>query len=329
MIGRREFIAGLGGAAAWPLAARAQQAIVPVIGFLFAGSREANIYDQAFRKGLSEMGLVEPRNITIDYRYAGDQYDRLPRLAAELANRQVNVIFAGGGSLAAAAAKSATKTIPIVFHNGADPVETGLVESFNRPELNLTGISFMNAALTAKRIGLLHDLVPSASRFAFLINPSANKNVVSSQTANAKAAIAAIGRQLEIFNASTNDEIDSGFASMLQWRAEALVIGGEALFAGRGARQLATLAVRHALPAIHFEREYIGAGGLMSYGSSLADTYRLSGNYVGRVLKGEKPADLPVMQPTRFELVIILTTARAIGVEVPPTLLAIADEVIQ
>jgi len=227
------------------------------------------------------------------------------------------------------AAKAATTTIPIIFAIGNDPVEAGVVASFNRPGGNLTGISMMLTELTGKRLGLLHELVPSASRFALLVD--SNSRDVADQTARAKAAVTTLGRQIEVFTAGTNDEIDSAFARMVQSRAEALLIGASPLFAstGQGGRQLATLAVRHALPAIHFQREFIEIGGLMSYGPSIPDTVRQAGIYVGRVLKGEKATDLPVMQPTRFQLVINLTTAKAIGLEVPPTLLALADEVIQ
>ena len=323
---RRDFIAALGGAAAaWPLAAWAQQAGVLTIGLLYSGTREAAKYLPGFRKGLSEMGFADGRNLVIEFRFADDHYDRMPELAVDLVRRRVAAIFATGGDLAVSTAKEATATIPIVFLTGGDPVEAGLVASFNRPGGNVTGISFINAALTGKRVGLLHQLVPEASRFALLINP----NEAYRQIADAQSAVAAIGREIEIFAASTNDEIDVAFAKMVQWRAEALVTGATPLFAGRGARQLASLTVRHALPAIHYSRDYIDAGGLISYGSSFNDTGRLSGIYVGRILKGEKPADLPVMQPTRFELVLNLTTAKTIGLDVPPTLLALADEVIE
>jgi putative ABC transport system substrate-binding protein len=246
-----------------------------------------------------------------------------------LVRRRVAVIYAGGATGAALAAKAATTTIPIIFAVGNDPVEAGLVASFNRPGGNLTGISMMLTELTGKRLGLLHELVPSASRFALLVDSNIRDS--ADQTAGAKAAVATLGRQIEVFTASTNDEIDSAFARIVQWRAEALLIGASPLFAstGQGGRQLATLAVRHTLPAIHFQREFIEIGGLMSYGPSIPDTVRQAGIYVGRVLKGEKATDLPVMQPTRFQLLINLTTAKAIGLEVPPMLLALADEVIQ
>jgi putative ABC transport system substrate-binding protein len=327
---RRDFITLLGGGAAvaWPLAARAQQAAMPVIGHLAASSQGASANnDSAFRKGLSEMGFAEGRNVTIEARYANNLNDRLPALAAELVGKRVRAIYAAGGNLVASVAKGATSTIPIVFSTGGDPVEAGLVESFNRPGGNVTGVSFVNTALTGKRLGLLHQLVPSASRLAMLVNPL-NPSAVAPQVADAHAAAAATGLQIEVFSASTSNEIDPAFARMADWRAQALLIGTGPLFGARIA-QLATLASRYALPAIGQQREYTGVGGLMSYGSSVADASRLAGIYVGRILKGERPGDLPVMQPTKFELVINLTTARAIGLDVPPTLLAIADEVIE
>jgi putative tryptophan/tyrosine transport system substrate-binding protein len=322
---RREFIAALGGAAAWPLGARAQQGRAATVGLLFSGSREALVI-APFRKGLSEMGFVEGRNLTIDYRFADDDYDRAPALAAELVRRQVAVIYVLGGDPPISAAKAATNSIPIVFLAGLDPVEAGYVASFNRPGGNVTGIAFLNVALNGKRLQFLHQLVPAALRFALLLNPN---DALRRQVSDAQQAAAAIGRQIEIFTATNNDEIDAAFAQMLAWRAEALLIGTSPLFAGRGARQLAGLTLRHALPAINNHREYVDVGGLMSYGSSFNDTQRLAGIYVGRILRGEKPADLPVMQPTRFELVLNLTTAKIIGLDVPPALLALADEVIQ
>src|SRR5262245_36442447 len=324
---RRAFITGLGGSAvAWPLGARAQQPPVPTIGYLHASSPDTNV-EAAFRKGLSEMGFAEGRNVTIVSRYAENQYDRLPALAAELVRQRVVVIFAGGGAAAVPAAKAATTTIPIVFATGANPVETGMVTSFNRPGGNVTGISSMTTELTAKRLGLLHELLPAAARFGVLVNPSVPRTAAS-VTARAQAAASTIGRQIEVFAAETSGEIDAAFASMVQKRVDALLIGTNVLFTNRRV-QLATLAARHALPVIYFEREFVEAGGLMSYGSSLVDRNRQGGIYVGRVLKGEKPADLPVLQPTKFELVINLQTARLLGIEVPPTLLAAADQVIE
>jgi putative ABC transport system substrate-binding protein len=323
---RREFITLLGGAAAWPVAARAQQTPVPTIGYLNTGSPNANA-EPAFRKGLSEMGFVEGRNVAIEYRYAENQFDRLPALAAELVRRRVAVIYAGGGAVTVPAAKAATTTIPIVFSTGADPVQTGMVASFNRPGGNVTGISSMTTELTAKRLGLLHELLPAAARFAVLVNPNVPRTAAS-VTANAQAVASTIGRQIEVFTASTNGEIDAAFASMVQKRAEALLIGTNAFFISRRV-QFATLAARHAVPTIYYEREFAEAGGLMSYGSSNADLTRQGGIYVGRVLKGEKPADLPIMQPTKFEFIINLQTARTLGIEVSPILLARADEVIE
>jgi putative tryptophan/tyrosine transport system substrate-binding protein len=322
---RREFIAGLGSAAAWPLAARAQQPRIPTIGYLYPDSPNAN-YESAFRKGLSEIGFAEGRDVAIEYSYAKNQFDRLPELAAELVRRRVAVIFAGGGALTVPAAKAATTTIPIVFQTGANPVETGLVVSFNRPGGNVTGTSTMTTELTAKRLGLLHELLPAAARFAVLVNPNVPRTAAS-VTADARAAASTIGRQIEVFTASNNGEIDAAFASIVQKRADALLIGTNAFFTTRRV-QLATLAARHALPVIYYVREFVEAGGLMSYGANTADSMRLAGIYVGRILKGEKPADLPIMQPTKFEFVINLQTARLLGVEVPPTLLATADEVI-
>ena len=325
MIGRRDFITLLGGAAAaWPLVARAQQPPVPTIGCLYAGPPTANI-EAPFRKGLSEMGFVDGRNVAIEFRYAGDQNERLPLLAAELVRRQVAVIFANGGALAVPAAQAATTTIPIVFVTGADPVRTGMVTSFNRPGGNVTGISSMTTELSAKRVGLLHALLPAATRFAVLVNPSV-PGTAASVTAYAQET--ALVRQIEVFAARTSDEIDAAFENMAQKRVEALLIGTNAFFNGRRV-QLATLAVRHALPAIHFTREFAEVGGLMSYGASITDMNRQGGIYVGRILKGEKPADLPVLRPTKFELVINLSTARALGLTVPPSLLSIADEVIE
>ena len=327
MMRRREFITLLGGAAvAWPLAARAQQPAMPVIGFLFAGLPAPSILS-AFSNGLSEMGFVVGRNAAIDHRWTEDQNDRLPAFAAELVGRKVAIIYAAGGTIAVAAAKAATTTIPIVFLVGDDPVQAGLIASLNRPGGNVTGIAFVNAQLTAKRIGLLHELLPAAERFAILVNPD-NQGAVAAVVADAQAAVAPLSRQIEVFTAKTNREIDAAFASMVQKRIDALLIGPGSLFFARRA-QLATLATRHALPAIHFSRAFVEATGLMSYGSSIADATRQSGIYVARILKGEKPADLPVQQSDKFEFVINMQTAKALGLEVPPTLLARADEVIE
>ena len=326
MIGRREFITLLGAAAAWPIGARAQQPAVPTIGYLQAGPPNASV-ETAFRKGLSEMGFVDGRNVAIEHRYAGDQNDRVPALVAELVRRQVAVIFANGGAVAVAAAKALTTTIPIVFITGADPVQTGMVGSFNRPGGNVTGVSSMTTELTAKRLGLLHALLPAAARFAVLVNPSV-PGTAASVTANALATASTIGGQIEVFAASTSGEIDAAFESMVRKRADALLIGTNAFFNSRPV-QLATLSVRHALPASHSTREFVEAGGLMSYGASQGDMNRQGGIYVGRILNGEKPGDLPVLRTTRFEFVINLQTAKILGIDVPPTLLAIADEAIE
>jgi putative tryptophan/tyrosine transport system substrate-binding protein len=325
---RREFITLLGGAAAvWPLAARAQQPAMPVVGFLYPGAPEANAnLVAAFRKGLSETGYVEGQNVAIEYRWADNQYDRLPAMAADLVRRQVAVIAAAASTAAAVAAKAATKTIPIVFSGGGDPVQTGLVASLNRPGGNVTGISSMNVELGAKRLGFLHELLPSATRFAVLVNP--NSPLTEPFVADVRAAAGAIGRSIEVLTASTNREIDAAFANLVQKRAEALVILPDPLFINRRV-QLATLAVRHALPAIYPFREDAEAGGLMSYGSSITDLARQAGVYTGRILKGEKPADLPISRATKFEFVINLQTAKLLGLDIRPSLLAIADEVIE
>jgi putative ABC transport system substrate-binding protein len=331
-IRRREFITLLGGAAAvsaasLPSAARAQQRAVPVVGYLANGSPEATAHlVAAFRKGLSETGYVEGQNVAIEFRWTHNDDNRLPELAADLVRRQVAVIAAAGSIAAALAAKAATATIPIVFGAGADPVQTGLVASLNRPGGNVTGVSTMNNELVGKRLGLLHELVPGAARFGALVNPN-NPNS-ESMIMDARAAAAAIGRQVEVLSVGTNREIDAAFASLIQKRIDALLVAPDPLFVNRRV-QLQSLATRHAVPAIFALRENVEAGGLMSYGSSLPDLFRQTGIYVGRVLKGEKPADLPVMRAVRFELVVNLQTAKLLGIEVPPTLLATADEVIE
>jgi len=326
MISRREFITLLGGAAAaWPLAARAQQPPVPTIGYLHVGSPDARA-EAAFRKGLSEIGFVEGRNVAIEFRYAENQFDRLPTLAAELVRQRVAVIFAGGGAATVPAAKAATTTIPIVFSTGANPVQTGMVASFNRPGGNVTGISSMTTELTAKRFELLRELLPAAAHLAVLVNPNVPRTAAS-VTADAQAA-STIGRQVEVFTASTNSEINTAFDSMVQKRADALLIGTNAFFITRRG-QFATLAARHAMPTIYFTRQFVGAGGLMSYGANNADLHRQGGVYVGRILRGENPADLPVLQASKFELLINLKTAKALGLEVSQDMLSIADEVLE
>jgi ABC-type uncharacterized transport system substrate-binding protein len=325
---RREFITLLGGAAAgWPIAARAQQSVLPVIGFLHSASPERR-RDQvaAFRRGLNELGFVEGRNVSIEYRWADDHYDRLPELAADLVHRRVAVIAATGNIRTVLAAKAATATIPIVFMSSGDPERSGLVASLNRPGGNLTGISDIGAELGAKRLELLHELVPGAARFGVLVNPKSP--FAESMVADLRAAASSIARQIEVLSATSGRDIDAAFASLTQKQVGALVVGVDSVFLSRRA-QLITLTARHALPAMFPIREDVEAGGLMSYGPSNTDQYRQTGAYAGRILKGEKPADMPVQLPTKFELVINQQTARVIGLDIPPILLARADEVIE
>jgi putative ABC transport system substrate-binding protein len=327
-IGRRKFLASLGSAAAWPLAARTQPPAMPVVGFLHPGFPEANAgLLAAFRKGLAETGYAEGRNVTIEFRWAYGDNSRLPDLAADLVRRQVAVIVTPIGTVTALAAKAATSTIPIVFSAGTDPVKAGIVPSLRRPGGNITGVNYMAAEVGTKRLGLLHELVSGATRIALLVNP-ANPVPTDSVTKDAEAAARAIGRHIDVFNASTSREIETAFAALVQNRADALVVGPEPFFIDRRV-QIVTLATRHVLPTVYFVREFVEIGGLISYGASELSRYREVGVYTGRVLKGEKPADMPVVQPTKFELVINLPTARAIGVVVPPSLLAQADEVIE
>jgi putative ABC transport system substrate-binding protein len=324
---RRDFITLLGGAAAWPLAARAQQP-VSVIGFLHVGTPEsfAGRVD-GFRKGLGASGFVEGRNVTIEYRWAYGDNARLPELAADLVRRQVAVIAApGSGSGAAQIAHAATATIPIVISTGGDPVELGLVASLSRPGSNVTGFNDMNTVLGAKRLGLLHELIPGASRFAALVNR--NRTGADTSIADVTTAAAALGRDLEVAYASNNQEIETEFAALSQKQIEALVLTTDPLFNSRRV-QIIALAAHYRLPAIYPWREAVDEGGLMFYGSSGTDEYRQVGIYVGRILKGEKPADLPVMRASKFELTVNLLTAKLLGLQFPPSLLAIADGVIE
>jgi ABC-type uncharacterized transport system substrate-binding protein len=326
---RREFITLLGGAAAaWPLAARAQQGAMPVIGFLGSASPERWVSRmRAFHQGLSETGHVEGRNVAIEYRWAEGRNDRLPALAADLVGRQVTVIVAPGSTPAALAAKAATTTIPIVFEVASDPVELGLVTSLARPGGNITGVTSLNAEVQPKRLELLHELVPTATVVGLLVNPT-NPSLAEFTTKNLHGAARSLGLELHILHASADRDFDAVFATLLQLRAGALVIGADPLFTSR-LEQLAALTVRHAVPAIYQFREFTAAGGLMSYGGSLTDTFRAVGVYSGRVLRGDKPAELPVQQTTKVELFLNLRTAKALGLEVPRTLVARADEVIE
>lgn len=325
---RREFITLCGGAVAWPVSARAQQALMPVIGFLNAASAETYAPQvEAFLDGLREAGYVDGRNVTIEYRWAQDQNDHLPSLAADLVGRQVAVI-AATSTPAALAAKSATQTIPIVFESAADPVQLGLVESLSRPGGNVTGVTQLNVEVAPKRLEILHELIPAASVMAFLVDPS--EPAVAESTANQmKAAAATLGLKLHVLDASSESDFDAVFARVSQLRASALVISaGTAIFASRSGR-LGALATQHGVPAVGANHGFVRGGGLMSYGADIIEAYRLTGGYVGRVLKGEKTADLPVQQATKIELMINLKAAKALGITVPLTLLGRAEKVIE
>ena len=325
--GRREFIALLGGAAAWPLAAQAQQAAMPVIGFVDGGSPDASARSAAaFRKGLNETGYVEGQNVTVDYHWLEGRYDSVPALMADLVRRQVAVI-ATPITATALAAKAATATIPIVFGAGEDPVQLGLVASLARPGGNATGINIFVQEVVAKRLRLLHDLLPKAARVAVLVNP-ANASSVEATLRGVQEAAPLIGLQTQILNATTIGEIDAAFVMLAQEHPDALFVAPDTFFTSRRV-QFATLTARDRIPASYAVRELVAAGGLMSYGTDVADMFRQVGVYAGRILKGAKPADLPVLQLSKFEFVINLQTARALGIEVPPAVLSIADEVIE
>lgn len=326
---RREFITLLGGTAAtWPVAVRAQQSVLPVVGFINGGSADNSArFAAAFRKGLNETGYVEGQNVTVEYHWLEGRFDRVAVLVADLVRRQVAVIATPATASAALAAKAATKTIPVVFSVPEDPVQLGLVANIAQPGGNVTGINYFSSEVVAKRLRLLHDLVPKAVRIAVIVNPANTSNTETTLREVQKAA-ATIGLQTQIYNATTISEIDAAFATLASERPDALFIGGDAFFFSRRG-QFSTLAARDRIPAAFGNRDAVAVGGLMSYGTNIADMFRQVGVYTGNVLKGTKPADLPVLQATKFELVINLQTARALGIEVPPGVISITDEVIE
>jgi putative ABC transport system substrate-binding protein len=326
---RREFIEGLGAAAAWPVTARAQRAAVPIVGFLNSESPEARperFRLAPFHRGLAEIGFVEGRSVAIEYRWAEGHYDQLPDLARELVRSGVAVIVENNSS-AILATKAATKTVPIVFMIGSDPVENGLVASLSRPGGNVTGVTLLNAAVTAKRLELLHELAPAVASVAFLVNPT-NPLPANTQTREVQVAAHALGLNVLVLNASTPSEIDTAFATLVRERVGSFLVDDSPFFRTQGDK-LAELAERHALPAIYAYRQNVAAGGLMSYAADLAEAWHQVGIYTGRILKGEKPADLPIQQATKLELVINVRAAKALGLTIPETLLATADDVIQ
>jgi len=326
---RREFIALLGGGVSlWPLAALAQQPAMPVVGFLGITSAASQPYLTAFRQGLSETDYVEGHNVSIEYRWGEDQYNRFPDLAADLIRHHVNVIVTLFTTSGAVAAKAATSTIPIVFSIGDDPVKHGLVSSLSRPGGNVTGINFFSSEVTAKRMGLLRELLPKATRIGVLVNPTNNVEITEKTVKDVNTAADPLGLQIEVVKASNGDEIDAAFTSLVGDRVAGLLVGADAFFVSRRV-QIAILAARHMVPAIYTVGEYAEAGGLISYGTDVADSVRQQGVYVGRILKGTKPMDLPVIQSTKFKLVINLRTAKALGLEISPTLLSRADQVIE
>ena len=327
MIGRRSFMAGGGAALAWPLKLAAQQSAMPVIGFFDSRSPDT-MADRlrGFRKGLKETGYVEGENVAIEYRWAEGHYERLPALAVDLVRRQVKVLVASGASPPALAAKTATTSLPIVFIIGSDPVKVGLVTSLNRPGGNITGVTVITTEVTAKRLDLLREMIPTATAAALLVNPT--NPYSETEIREAEEASRALGLRLHVLQASSERDIDAAFASLFERRASALLVSADPFFSSRR-NQVLALAAGYALPAIYAYRDFAEDGGLMSYGASIVDAYRQAGIYVGQILKGERPADLPVMQPTKFELVLNLKTAKALGLTVPPTLLATADDLIK